>query len=189
LNLPEGGEYSLSEDWTDDVVRVSDLFVQIMYKTLSQRLIAELTDAKVSLPQIQALRYIWLHQNVLIGDLAEGLDISYPSATNMVNRLERQALVERVVNPADRREVQVQLTQRGTELTEQMETERINRLREVMEEMSPEERRSLLEGLRRFVTLAVGDDRDMAHDVCLRCGARASATCPIAEIHAMHICQ
>ncbi|MCC6728946.1 MAG: winged helix-turn-helix transcriptional regulator [Chthonomonadales bacterium] len=179
----------MSEASSAEAMRASDLFVQIMYKTLSQHLIAELTDEKVSLPQVHAMRYVWLHQNVLMGDLAAGLRISYPSATNMVKRLERQGLVERMVNPADRREVEVRLTVRGRDLTELMESERISRLRTVLDAMPDEDRAALLRGLYRFVQVAVGEDEDIASDVCLRCGASAAPGCPIAESHVLHVCR
>ncbi len=176
-------------DGVEDAVRVSDLFVQILYKTMSQRLIGELTDQKVSLPQIHALRYVWLHDNVLMGDLAAGLAISYPSATNMVKRLERQGLVERVVNPADRREVEVQLTKQGRELTERMEEERVRRMGAVLDTMTAEERDSLIRGLQRFVLAAVGANEDIGADICLRCGAMASSGCPIAGSNVLHVCR
>lgn len=180
---------SATFDGIEDAVRVSDLFVQILYKTMSQRVISELTDQKVSLPQIHALRYVWLHDNVLMGDLAAGLSISYPSATNMVKRLERQGLVERVVNPADRREVEVRLTKHGRELTERMEEERIRRMGEVLSTLSPEERDCLIKGLQRFVIAAVADREDTASEICLRCGSLASAGCPIAGSNVLHICR
>lgn len=179
----------MAEDFVIDALRVSDLFVQILYKTLSQRLIAELSDQKVSFAQAHAMRYIWLHHNVLMGDLADGLAISYPSATNMVKRLERQGLVERMVNPADRREVEVRLTQRGTDLTERLEDERIRHLSEVLSAMSDEDRQALLQGLTGFVQTAVGDEDSVAQDVCLRCGVRATPTCPIAQTRILSICR
>ncbi len=169
----------ISEDWTDEASRVSDLFVGILFKTLSQRLIAELSDARVSLPQIQAMRYIWLHQNVLIGNLAEGLMISYPSATNMVNRLEKQGLVERIINPTDRRQVEVKLTTQGVNLTSLMEEERVTRLGEVLQKMNEVDRQSLLHGLSSFILAAVGEDKEAAEEICLRCGSKASNNCPV----------
>jgi DNA-binding MarR family transcriptional regulator len=178
-----------SEDWTDQAARVSDLFVGILFKTLSQNLIAELTDERVSLPQIQAMRYIWLHQNVLIGSLAEGLSISYPSATNMVNRLEKQNMVARTINPADRREVEVHLTPHGTELTVKMENERINRLSEVLNKMPEADRNALLQGLSSFIISAVGDNKEAAEEICLRCGSKSSANCPVAYNHILSECK
>lgn len=180
---------SPSSGRTDEAVRLSDLFVQLLYKTLSKRVVEDLTDAKVSLPQMQALRYIWLHEHVLVGNLADGLAISYPSATNMVHRLVRQNLVTRKTNPADRREVEVSLTPAGRSLMERVETERVSRMDSVLARMDTTDRENMLSGLHRFVALAVEDDDDAARDVCLRCGSQADPSCPIAELHSLQICR
>jgi len=172
-----------------DAMRVADLFVQIMHKTLSVRLVAELTEQQVSLPQVHAMRHIWLHHDVLMGDLAEGLGISYPSATNMVKRLERQGLVERTVNPSDRREVEVRLTAKGEAICQRMEDERVARLQRVLSEMPEADRQALLQGLQAFIITAVGDRDDVAQDICLRCGLRASPSCPVAGSHILSICR
>lgn len=172
-----------------DAMRAADLFAQIMHKTLSVRLVAEITEQQVSLPQVHAMRHIWLHHDVLMGDLAQGLGISYPSATNMVKRLERQGLVERTVNPSDRREVEVRLTQKGDAICQRMEDERVARLERVLERMAEPERDALLRGLQAFIVTAVSDHDEVAQDVCLRCGLRASPTCPVAGSHILSICR
>ncbi|HSV73315.1 MAG TPA: MarR family transcriptional regulator [Chthonomonadales bacterium] len=172
-----------------DAMRVADLFGQILHKTLSVRLVAELTDQRVSLPQVHAMRHIWLHHDVLMGDLAQGLGISYPSATNMVKRLERQGLVARTVNPSDRREVEVRLTEKGEAICQRTEDERVARLERVLMAMHEADRDALLRGLQAFIVTAVGDHDDLALDVCLRCGLRASPTCPVAGTHILSICR
>ncbi|MBM3496071.1 MAG: MarR family transcriptional regulator, partial [Armatimonadetes bacterium] len=144
-------------------------------------LISELSEHQVSVAQIQALRYVWLHENVLMGDLAAGLGISYPSATNMVKRLEKRKLALRRPNPADRREVEVCLTRQGTALAEGMERARVERLAGVLSAMDVGDRDSLLRGLRSFVKTAVTERGELAASVCLRCGAHASDGCPVAE--------
>lgn len=177
------------DDRTDEAVRVSDLFGHLLYKTLSKRIVEELTDARVSLPQLQALRYIWLHNHVLVGNLADGLAISYPSATNMVHRLVRQNLVERTTNPADRREVEVSLTRTGQALMERVESERVQRMRGFLGKMDPIERENMLVGLHRFVAIAVEADDAAVKEVCLRCGSKSDPSCPIAELHSLQVCR
>ncbi|GIV19114.1 MAG: hypothetical protein KatS3mg023_0865 [Armatimonadota bacterium] len=164
-------------------VRVSNLFAQIMTKSLSERLVAELTHEEITLPQLQAMRYIWLHRNATVGEVADGLDISYPSATNMLNRLVRKGLVTRHGNPADRRFVEVQLTEKGERLTRQVEEERTARLMQVLDEMSPEERQSLIDGLTAFILATVEKDKQVIEEICLRCGVQANGNCPISEVY------
>jgi DNA-binding MarR family transcriptional regulator len=164
-------------------VRISNLFAQLLTKSLSERLVAELTHEEITLPQLQAMRYIWLHRNATVGEVAEGLDISYPSATNMLNRLVRKGLVTRHGNPADRRFVQVELTEKGERLTRKVEEERTARLKEVLDEMAPRDQQALVDGLRAFITTAVQRDKQMVEEICLRCGVQANGKCPIVELY------
>lgn len=178
-------EYAMKVTETDYeyAVRVSNLFTQILTKSLSERLVAELTHEEITLPQMQAMRYIWLHRNATVGEVAEGLDISYPSATNMLNRLVRKGLVTRHGNPADRRFVEVQITEKGERLTREMEEERTARLKQVLDQMTPDDRQALIDGLRAFIVTAVEMDNRMVEEICLRCGVQANGNCPIAELY------
>ncbi len=170
---------AITEDAAAEATRVSDLFAHIMLRVLSENLILEISSNQVSLAQVQALRFIWLHDKVLMGDLAAGLGITYPSATNMVKRLERRALVTRTPNPEDRREVEVRLTDAGLDLVERMEAERHRRLAATLAAMDPEDRSALLRGLRMFVATAVTALGDISEEICLRCGLRRSDNCPL----------
>lgn len=172
--------------WTH-AVRMSDLFANVMTRVLSHRLASELSNNQVSYAQVQALRYVWRHENVLMGDLAQGLSITYPSATNMVKRLEKRGLVSRRLNPADRREVEVVLTEKGRTLVEDMERERCARLAATLEAMSPEDREALMRGLRAFLQAAVRELGDIAPDICLRCGTLASKDCPVCAARGGHV--
>jgi DNA-binding MarR family transcriptional regulator len=48
-----------------------------------------------------------------LGDLAEGVDSTPRNITGLVDNLERDGLVERVPDPADRRSVKARLTEKG----------------------------------------------------------------------------
>jgi DNA-binding MarR family transcriptional regulator len=170
-------------------MRASDLFVQVMQRVLLERLVAEAAHDSISLTQLLALRYIWLHNNVLIGHIAEGLHVSYPSVTNLINRMERAGLVVREHSEHDRREVQVRLTEEGRATIEMLERERIRRFDSVIQSMAPKDREALLSGLAAFVVAAVGEDSGTAEDICLRCGRGASADCPIAQSHSIDFCR
>ncbi|NLH99986.1 MAG: MarR family transcriptional regulator [Chthonomonadales bacterium] len=166
---------------TQEAMRASDLFSQILSKALNLHIVNELSNDQVSVPQALAMRYLWLHDHVMMGDLAAGLGISYPSATNMVKRLEKRGLAQRRINPVDRRAVEVQLTQQGRALAERMERERVERLAEVLSSMPADDRDGLLRGLRAFVQTAVVTQSGLAEEICLRCGALQSDQCPVME--------
>lgn len=177
----------MTDDGSGGAVRISDLFANIMHSVLGRELIAEISSDQVSLAQVHALRYIWLHETVRIGDLADGLGVSYPSATNMVSRLERLGLAERLPNPSDRREVGVRLTVSGDLLTNRMEQERQARIASILERLPPADREALVQGLTSFVLAAAGDDPEVARGICLRCGSRSAEDCPVAEHYGHHL--
>ncbi|MCX6358752.1 MAG: MarR family transcriptional regulator [Armatimonadetes bacterium] len=166
-----------------DLLRVADLFSHIVSRTLNERLVAEISDDHVSVAQLGAVRFIRLHRRVRMGDLANGLMITYPSATNMVNRLERQGLATRGVNPSDHREVEVSLTPEGMALADRIDEERASRLETMLGSMPERARESLSDGLYSFVSAAVGGSLALAEDICLRCGTRAGSGCPVASLN------
>ncbi len=171
------------ESCLGDMLRVADLFSHVISRTLNEKLVAEISDDHVSVAQLGAVRFIRLHCRVRMGDLANGLMISYPSATNMVNRLERQGLAMRGVNPSDHREVEVSLTPEGMDLADRIDEERTARLETMVASMPQEARESLCQGLYSFVASAVGGSLAMAEDICLRCGTRAGSGCPVASLN------
>ncbi len=64
-----------------------------------------------------------------IGHLAERLQIEHHSAVELLDRLERRALVRRVRNREDRRQVIVELTGRGEELLRRLSLSHRQQLR------------------------------------------------------------
>jgi DNA-binding MarR family transcriptional regulator len=107
----------------------------------------------------------------------------------MLNRLVRKGLVSRHGNPADRRFVEVQITEKGERITRQVEEERVARLKQVLDEMSPEDRQALIDGLRAFIVTAVEKDNRMIEEICLRCGVQANGNCPITELYFTIVCR
>jgi len=74
-------------------------------------------EAGLTFQQHQALLFIVgfpEREQVTIGELAERLQIRHHSTVGLVNRLEEQGLVERNQDHADRRQVFIRLTDKGT---------------------------------------------------------------------------
>ena len=55
------------------------------------------------------------HGDIALSDLADGLSVSPRNVTGLVDHLERDGLVERVPDPADRRSIHARLTPAGAE--------------------------------------------------------------------------
>ena len=68
-------------------------------------------------------------ERVLIGELAERLQLRHHSVVGLVDRLEAQGLVVREPDTTDRRKVYVSLTPRGSEILEQLASTHRDELR------------------------------------------------------------
>ena len=86
-----------------------------------------------------------------VGQIREFLDVPQGTLTSVINRLEKQGLVRRVVNPADKRSYRIELTPEGVEV--QREHRRVSRLisRKMLEALpTAEERSQFVELFRRI---------------------------------------
>ncbi|MCS7190041.1 MAG: MarR family transcriptional regulator [Fimbriimonadales bacterium] len=179
---------ALTEELLNHAELVAQVFLQAMYTSIGEKLLEELAESDLTYSQMQALRYLHTHRRVTVGDLAEGLNISYPSATNMVHRLEKKGLIRRVANPRDRRQVGLALTDAGRGIIQRVDQERRQRFATVLAQMEPAERRAFIEGLSAFIRAGVATGTLKALDVCLHCGASADPNCPLVEMHAVEVC-
>lgn len=104
---------------------------------------------ELTMPQLRIMRMV-LEGDHTVSSLSEEMALSVSAATQMVNRLEHSGLVERAEYPADRRMKRVRLSARGLALMHRRRDRRVERIRQVLTEMSPEEKDSLVDRLREF---------------------------------------
>lgn len=180
---------ALTDELLNHAELVAQVFLQAMYTSIGEKLLEELAESDLTYSQLQALRYLHTHRRVTVGDLAEGLNISYPSATNMVHRLEKKALIRRVANPRDRRQVGLTLTDAGREIIQRVDHERRQRFATVLAHMGQAERHAFINGLSAFIRAGVKSGTLKAMEVCLQCGSSADPNCPLVEMHAVEACR
>lgn len=180
---------ALTEELLNHAEIVAQVFLQAMYTSIGEKLLEELAESDLTYSQMQALRYLHTHRRVTVGDLAEGLNISYPSATNMVHRLEKKGLIRRVANPRDRRQVGLTLTESGGEIIQRVDHERRQRFASVLAQMDQAERHAFINGLSAFIRAGVESGTLKVMDVCLQCGTNADPNCPLVEMHAVEACR
>lgn len=77
---------------------------------------AEVTgDPTMTVPQLRALLYVRRHPGRSLSALAEQLGMTLPACSMLAERLVRAGRLERTVDPAERRRVQLRLTRDGVE--------------------------------------------------------------------------
>ncbi len=163
---------------TSNVEHDSDLFVAIIEKLMTQRMLDESFDQQVTPSQLVALRYLSLNESSLMSDVAEGLGISFPAATKTIDRLVRKGFANRSEDPHDRRVVRIRLTEDGKSLVNRIYRERARRFTAVLDQLDPTAREALHRGMEVFISTAI-DDEETAQSVCLHCGSEHHDGCPV----------
>lgn len=94
--------------------------------------------------------------------LARASMLTSGAMTNRIDRLEERGLVVRATDPADRRCVNVRLTERGRRLTDAAIEARLAASDRQLARLAPAERRAVTDGLRKVLldTGAPGEDAD-----------------------------
>ncbi|CAB3391851.1 MarR family winged helix-turn-helix transcriptional regulator [Kyrpidia spormannii] len=92
---------------------------------------------QITPPQFEALMLIRDHGVLTMGELSSKMFLAYSTTTDLVDRLERHGLVERLRDPIDRRVVRLRVLDRGLAMIEQVLEARRDYLRGVLARMEP----------------------------------------------------
>ncbi|HEY3418017.1 MAG TPA: MarR family transcriptional regulator [Armatimonadota bacterium] len=149
---------------------------------LTSRLLAEATHGELTPSQLEALIFIRRHGGCSAKALSEGLHISIPSSTRLVDRMVRKGLVDRRESGVDRRLVHLTVTPAGEHTLLQVHEARLLRLRLALETLPPGERDIMLNALEHFLTAALHDVQTV-EDCCLHCGSDHEGTCVVNRAH------
>ena len=103
--------------------------------------------AGVTMPQLRVLFYIGRTGPVPVGQIAAGLGIAQPSATETIDKLVSKGLIERTADPSDRRVVLSALTEAGKEMIDRPWETRRAVLASALRDASPVDRRAIERGL------------------------------------------
>jgi DNA-binding MarR family transcriptional regulator len=139
----------------DAVDEVFDLISRTMYSALlgSAEMWAKLD---ITMPQLKVLMLLGLHGSAPVSWLASRMNVSPPNVTGILDRLEHEpnGWVKRTNDAHDRRVVRVVLTEKGQRLLQDLQASGNERVRMILEEMKPDERAALREGLSALLTRA-----------------------------------
>jgi DNA-binding MarR family transcriptional regulator len=112
---------------------------------------AEETTPRLPARQLLALRTVRHRPRLNLTALADHLGVGLPTASRLCDRLEAAGLLERTVQPRNRREVQLALTAEGRRVLAEVTERRVHRLADVLETMTPTQRTALEQGLFGFL--------------------------------------
>jgi len=91
-------------------------------------------------PQIKVLGHLYRRGQCTVSDVAHALGISLPAASETIDKLVEEGMLTRHANPADRRQVLVELTAPAKKLGDEIHCARRAQLRAALELLEPHER-------------------------------------------------
>ncbi len=150
---------------SDDAFETSQLLLELIHVSYATRAAEARTaasggrSARRSTPSTHAIRaaiHVYQHGERTIGELATGLAISYGWASRVVSELEAEGMLDRRVDPSDRRVVRVSLTDEAMDMVERTYRWRGEAVERALAGLDADERRTVMDFLRR-VSVELGD--------------------------------
>lgn len=141
----------------DEVARVASTAAELL-----EVLWGRASTAPVSASQLRVLLVLEHREGVSLRTLTEALASTPPSVSRLCDRLQAAGFVERVVSPADRREVRLHLSGQGHAFLADLRTRRESALQAVLDQMPAVQRTALLQGLEAFCGAAAAQMHDDA---------------------------
>ena len=98
-----------------------------------------LNDFPITPPQFVALQWLNEEGDMTIGELSTKMFLAFSTTTDLIDRMEKNHLVERIRDQKDRRVVQIHLLEKGKKLINEVLDTRRKYLAEILEDMSTED--------------------------------------------------
>ena len=109
-----------------------------------------LSNYTITPPQFIALQWLFEDGDMTIGELSNKMYLACSTTTDLVDRMEKNLLVERVKNPNDRRVVRIHLLEEGKRIIDEVIKKRQGYLEEVLVDFSSEEIQLLQKSLTKL---------------------------------------
>lgn len=109
-----------------------------------------LSNYTITPPQFVALQWLFEDGDMTIGELSNKMYLAFSTTTDLVDRMEKNELVQRVKDPNDRRVVRIHLLEEGKRLIDEVIKKRQVYLQEVLGNYSLDEVEHLKDNFMRL---------------------------------------
>ncbi|MEK4028620.1 MULTISPECIES: MarR family transcriptional regulator [Bacillaceae] len=109
-----------------------------------------LSDYKITPPQFIALQWLFEEGDMTIGELSTKMFLAFSTTTDLIDRMERNKLVERVKDMNDRRIVRIHLLKEGASMIEEVIKKRQLYVQQILQDFSEDEILSLKSNLEKM---------------------------------------
>ncbi|MCH6267761.1 MULTISPECIES: MarR family winged helix-turn-helix transcriptional regulator [Neobacillus] len=128
-----------SQKVTGDVVANIEKELRYISGIIKQKGREMLSNYKITPPQFVALQWLFEDGDMTIGELSTKMYLACSTTTDLVDRMEKNLLVERVKDTNDRRVVRIHLLEEGKRIIDEVIKKRQVYLEEVLKNFNKEE--------------------------------------------------
>lgn len=137
----------MKEEKFEEISNTIQKLIDEYQKRVKWTQIKGISGLDITLPQYFALTTIFTLKRCSMKELARSLEVSYPTVTGLIDRLEKAKYVKRSNDSYDRRVVNVELSEKGIKTVKKINQRKYEYLRAALRKLSDEE---LQQGVKSF---------------------------------------
>jgi DNA-binding MarR family transcriptional regulator len=165
----------------NDFLGSTQVFASSLNDVIEEDLLRQVGPRQLTFSQFKLLKLVALSEAQTIGDVAAFLGVSNPAASKAVDKLVRQDLLVRREAEADRRAIQLSLTEPSRRLLAIYDAAKNRKLSALFRQFSPRDLRRTAELLDRL-SAGIVDHKAKAEDLCLQCGIYYRKKCLVRQL-------
>ena len=143
-------------DSMDQFIPVLNQWIEVFMHRSMQNLNRFSKESGISMSQIFALTFVHHQGTCGVSDLGEGLGVSNAAASQLIDKLVQQTMIERIEDPADRRSKQISLTVKGIQLIKDSLVARYSWFHELKDNLSEDEKTQVISTLNLLIDKSKG---------------------------------
>ena len=135
-------------DMTQELTQTLQDWIELFMRRSMHNMLLFAKENNLSMSQMGALMNIHRHQMCNVSEIGDELGVTSAAASQMLERLVQQGVIERTEDPNDRRAKQIALTEKGTQFLHESFRARYAWLGELAVSFTPEEQAQIQTALR-----------------------------------------
>lgn len=145
------------EEFSDSVVRIERLLRHVAF-IIKKRGRDILSDFEITTPQFLTLVVLKDKPGITMGELCERLYLACSTATDLIDRMEKNGYLERNRDPDDRRVIRLSITEKGQNIIDQVINARRRYVESILSQLTQEEIDQLERSLEKLDALMVAGE-------------------------------
>lgn len=124
--------------------------LQVIIKSIQQDIDKEIAKGKITGPQLTVLDELTDHNGQTLKELSKNVGLSHSTVSGIIDRLEKQHLVERQTDPNDRRYTRLYITDQVRDYIQKLIPEYYVPLLEKVKRATSEDQQLIVEGISKL---------------------------------------